>query len=152
MAFISLMMPGKTWKKVGLEETQHIARIVIDPTDPNIVYVAAQGALYGPNPERGIFKSTDGGETWENILFVNESTGCSELVMDMNNPLVLYATMWEHQRLPWKVISGGPGSGVYKSVDGGMSWDTIHNGLPEEKRKNGRYRFVGQIQIRFMHW
>ncbi|MCB0706727.1 MAG: glycosyl hydrolase [Saprospiraceae bacterium] len=126
---------GKTWKKAGLELTRHIARIIIDPTNPNIVFVAAQGALNGPTKERGIYKSTDGGETWSNVLFVNELTGCAELCMDMSNPLVLYAAMWEHQRLPWQVISGGPGSGLYKSVDGGANWKQIHNGLPEEKGK-----------------
>ncbi len=126
---------GKTWKKVGLDATQHIARIVIHPTDPDIVYVAAQGALYGPNTERGIFKSTDGGKTWNNVLFVNELTGCSELSMDANVPETLYATMWHHQRKPHKVISGGEGSGVYKSVDGGGSWEKIEKGLPKEKGK-----------------
>jgi len=97
--------------------------------------VAAQGALYGPNKERGIFKSVDGGVTWNKILYVNSLTGCSELSMDYNNPLVMYAAMWEHQRLPWKVISGGPGSGLYKTTDGGITWNKIHNGLPKEKGK-----------------
>ncbi len=126
---------GKTWKKMGLEATQHIARIVIHPTNPDIVYVAAQGALYGPNKERGIYKSTDGGKTWNNVLYVNELTGCSELSMDANVPETLYATMWHHQRKPHKVISGGEGSGVYKSVDGGATWNKIEKGLPEEKGK-----------------
>ena len=103
---------GKTWKKVGLDETRHISRIVIDPKNPNIVLVAAQGALYAPNKERGIFKSIDGGKTWKNVLFVDEKTGAAELSMDMTNPRILYAAMWEHGRLPWKVISGGPGSGM----------------------------------------
>ena len=126
---------GKTWEKLGLSETQHIARIVIHPKNPNIVYVAAQGALHGDNPDRGIYKSTDGGTTWQKVLYVNEKTGCSELSMDYHNPMVLYATMWEHQRLPWKVISGGSGSGVYKSTDAGATWRKIHNGLPKEKGK-----------------
>ena len=126
---------GKTWKKIGLELTQHISRIVIHPTNPNIVYVAAQGALYSPTPDRGIYKSTDGGETWEKILFVDNKTGCVELSMDKNNPHILYAAMWEHQRLPWKVISGGPGSALYKSTDSGKTWKKIHQGLPEEKGK-----------------
>jgi len=126
---------GKTWKKIGLEATQHISRIVVHPTNPDIVFVAAQGALHGPNKERGIYKSTDGGKSWKQVLFVNELTGCSELSMDMNYPDIMYATMWEHQRKPWKVISGGAGSGVYKSTDGGETWSKIEKGLPEPKGK-----------------
>ncbi|MEK6782237.1 MAG: glycosyl hydrolase [Bacteroidota bacterium] len=126
---------GKTWKKVGLELTQHISRIAIDPRDPNIVYVAAQGALYGHNKERGVFKSTNGGDTWTNVLYVDDKTGCVELSMDMNNPRILYAAMTEYGRLPWKVISGGPTSGLYKSTDGGATWNKIHKGLPTELGK-----------------
>ncbi|MCA0133865.1 VPS10 domain-containing protein [Winogradskyella alexanderae] len=126
---------GKTWKHIGLEKTQHISRIVIHPTNPQIVYVAAQGALYGPNNERGIYKTIDGGKTWKNMLFVNERTGGVELSMDVNSPNVIYAAMWEHQRKPWKIISGGQGSGLYKSIDGGETWSIIHNGLPKEKGK-----------------
>jgi photosystem II stability/assembly factor-like uncharacterized protein len=126
---------GMTWKKIGLELTQHISRIVIDPKNPNIVLVAAQGALYSHSPQRGIYKSTDGGATWKNVLFVNDKTGAAELSMDMNNPRVLYAAMWEHGRLPWKVISGGPGSGLYKSTDGGDTWEKLKEGLPEEMGK-----------------
>jgi photosystem II stability/assembly factor-like uncharacterized protein len=126
---------GKTWKKIGLEKTQHISRIVIHPTNPDIVYVAAQGALHAPNEDRGIYKSTNGGETWEKVLFVDNKSGAVELSMDMNYPEVLYAAMWEHQRLPWKVISGGPGSGLYKSTDSGKTWKLLSNGLPKEKGK-----------------
>ncbi|WP_034258288.1 WD40/YVTN/BNR-like repeat-containing protein [Altibacter lentus] len=126
---------GKTWKKLGLEKTQQIARIVIHPTNPDIVYVAAQGALHGPTKERGVYRSTDGGTTWEQVLFVNEMTGSTELSMDMNDPNVLYTAMWHHQRMPWMVLSGGEGSGLYKSEDGGTSWYKIHEGLPEEKGK-----------------
>ena len=121
---------GKTWKKMGLETTQHISRIAIHPKDPNIVYVAAQGALYSQSKQRGIYKSIDGGITWKNILYVDEKTGCAELSMDMNNPRILYAAMWEHGRLPWKVISGGPESGLYKSIDGGDTWEKLKDGLP----------------------
>ncbi len=126
---------GKTWKRIGLELTQHISRIVVHPKNPDIVYVAAQGALYSPSPQRGIFKSTDGGATWKNVLFVNDKTGASELSMDATNPRILYAAMWEHGRLPWKVISGGPGSGLYKSTDSGETWEKMKEGLPEEMGK-----------------
>ncbi len=126
---------GKSWKKIGLELTQHISRISIHPKNPDIVFVAAQGALYGSSQERGIYRSQDGGKTWNKVLYVDEKTGCAELSMDMNNPLVLYAAMWEHGRLPWKVISGGPGSGLYKSTDGGTTWDKLKEGLPTEMGK-----------------
>lgn len=126
---------GKTWTNVGLIASQHISRIRIHPKNPDVVYVAAQGALYGPNEERGIFKTTDGGKTWKKVLYVNDLTGCSELDMDLSNPNILYATMWEHQRKPWIVISGGSGSGVYKSTDAGETWFKIEKGLPEEKGK-----------------
>lgn len=126
---------GKTWKKVGLEKTQHISRIVVHPTNPNIVFVAAQGALYGPNKERGIYKSIDGGKSWKNTLFVNDLTGGVELSMDLNFPEIMYAAMWHHQRTPWKIISGGEGSGLYKSTDSGETWTKIHEGLPKEKGK-----------------
>ena len=126
---------GKTWKHMGLKATQHISRIKIHPTNPDIVYVAAQGALYGPTAERGIYKSIDGGLTWKNVLFVNNLTGCAELSMDANYPEIMYAAMWEHQRKPNIVISGGEGSGLYKSIDSGETWSKIHKGLPEEKGK-----------------
>lgn len=126
---------GKTWKKIGLDLTQHIARIVIHPKDPNIVYVAAQGALYSKSKERGIYKSVDGGITWKNVLYIDEKTGCAEISMDMNNPSILYAAMWEHGRLPWKIISGGPGSGLYKSTDAGEHWEKMKEGLPKEMGK-----------------
>ena len=126
---------GKTWKQIGLELTQHISRIVVDPKDPDIVLVAAQGALYGRSQQRGIYKSTDGGATWKNVLFVDDKTGAAELAMDMTNTRILYAAMWEHGRLPWKVISGGPGSGLYKSTDRGETWEKMKDGQPEEMGK-----------------
>jgi photosystem II stability/assembly factor-like uncharacterized protein len=126
---------GKTWKKIGLELTRHIANIRIHPTNPDIVYVAAQGALHGPSEDRGIYKSTDGGITWKKTLFVDNNTGCVELSLDMHNPRVLYAAMWDHRRLPWEVHSGGAGSGLYKSVDEGITWTKLSKGLPEKMGK-----------------
>lgn len=126
---------GQTWKKIGLDLTQHIARVIIDPTNPDIVYVAAQGPLYSPSSERGIYKSIDGGTTWKKVLYINEQTGCAEISMDAHNSNILYAAMWEHGRLPWKVISGGPGSGLYKSLDGGNSWEKLTTGLPKDMGK-----------------
>jgi photosystem II stability/assembly factor-like uncharacterized protein len=126
---------GKTWKKIGLDASQHISRIVVDPKNPNIVFVAAQGALYSHSRERGVYKSVDGGATWKSVLYVDDKTGAAELSMDMNNPRILYAAMWEHGRLPWKVISGGPGSGLYKSTDTGETWEKLKEGLPEEMGK-----------------
>src|SRR6056300_350563 len=126
---------GKTWEHIGLENTQQISRIIIHPNNPDLVYVAAQGAINGPTKERGVYKSQDGGKSWKNVLFVNELSGASELSIDFNNPKVLYATLWEHQRFPWKVVSGGEGSGVYKSIDAGENWFKIENGLPDELGK-----------------
>jgi photosystem II stability/assembly factor-like uncharacterized protein len=126
---------GKTWKHLGLELTRHISNIRIHPTNPDVVYVGAQGALHGPSAERGIYKSEDGGKSWKKILYVDENSGCVDLNMDMNNPRVLYAAMWDHRRLPWAVQSGGKGSGLYKSNDGGESWEKIQTGLPKELGK-----------------
>lgn len=126
---------GKTWKHIGLEKTQHIARIVVHPADPNTLLLAAQGPIYGKSPDRGIYKSTDGGATWKKTLYIDDKTGCVELSMDMNNPRVLYAAMNEYGRLPWKVISGGTGSGLYKSIDGGDTWIKMEDGLPKEMGK-----------------
>lgn len=128
---------GKTWEKMGLDLTRHIANIAIHPTNPDVVFVAAQGALHGPSAERGVYKSTDGGQSWSKVLFVDNNTGCADLKMDMTNPRILYAAMWDHRRLPWQVVSGGPGSGLYKSTNGGETWKKIQTGLPKELGKMG---------------
>lgn len=128
---------GKTWKKMGLDLTMHISCIRIHPQNPDIVYVAAQGAMYGATEDRGVYQSTDGGQTWKKILYVDENTGCAELSMDMNNPRILYAAMWDYRRLPWEMRSGGKGSGLYKSVDGGQTWSKMDKGLPKEMGKMG---------------
>lgn len=124
---------GKTWKKMGLEKTRHIHRILIDPQNPNTVYVGAIGSPWGEHAERGVYKTTDGGATWTQILFVDNKTGCAELIMDPTNPNKLFANMWEHRRWPWTFKSGGPGSGLHVTNDGGKTWKkiTTKDGLPE---------------------
>ena len=124
---------GKTWKAMGLEKTRHIHRIIVDPTNPNIVYVAAIGSPWGEHPERGIFKTTDGGVSWNKILYANPKTGAADLIIDPTNPNKLVAALWEHKRDPWFFKSGGKGSGLYVSVDGGKNWiqKTEKNGLPK---------------------
>ena len=122
---------GRTWKHMGLADTKHIARIVIDPVDRDVVYVAALGHLWGPNRERGVFKTTDGGLTWTNVLFVDEDTGATELVMDPSNNKVLYAATYQRRRAAWGFNGGGPGSAIYKSTDAGRTWTKLTRGLPE---------------------
>ncbi len=123
---------GRTWKHVGLADSRQIPRIRIHPRDPDLVYVAALGHTFGPNRERGIFRSSDGGSTWKHVLFVNDSTGGCDLVIDPRNPRVLYATTWQAHRTPWKLESGGPGSALYKSTDGGDTWKKLTGeGLPK---------------------
>jgi photosystem II stability/assembly factor-like uncharacterized protein len=124
---------GKSWQSMGLEKTRHIHRIKIDPTDPNTVYVGAIGSPWGDHAERGVYKTTNGGETWEQILFVNNKTGVADMVMDPTNPNKLIVAMWEHKRDPWFFNSGGKGSGMYMTHDGGKNWKQIteEDGLPE---------------------
>ncbi|WP_419937064.1 WD40/YVTN/BNR-like repeat-containing protein [Candidatus Palauibacter sp.] len=124
---------GKNWRHLGLAETHAIGRIRIHPTDPDRAYVAALGHPFGPNPERGVFRTTDGGETWERVLFRDERTGAVDLVMDPSDPDVLYATLWQVYRKPWRLWSGGEGSGIFKSTDGGDTWTEItrNPGLPD---------------------
>ncbi len=124
---------GITWKRMGLEKTKNIHRIIIDPNDPNTIYVGAIGNPYANHPERGVFKSTDGGTNWNRILYNNDSTGCSDLIMDPSNPNKLFASMWEHRRTPYSFNSGGPGSGLYVTYDAGKTWKKIskEDGFPE---------------------
>jgi len=122
---------GATWKNMGLKDSERISKIIIHPDDPNTVFVAVMGHLWGPNEERGVYKTSDGGQNWTRILFVDENTGCSDLDINPRNPDVLYAGMWEFRRNAWHFNSGGPGSGLYKSTDGGETWDKLSKDLPE---------------------
>ena len=124
---------GKNWILMGLEKTRHIHRVIIDPTNPNTVYAAAIGSPWGEHPERGVYKTTDGGKTWNKILYTNQKSGAADLVMDPENPNKLIAAMWEHKRDPWFFNSGGEGSGLYSTYDGGDTWKKItsEDGLPE---------------------
>ncbi len=128
---------GKTWENIGLESTSQISEIRVHPTNPDLVYVAAQGNPYGPSQDRGIYRSDDGGANWERVHFVNESSGANNLSMDVTNPRVLYAAFWDHDRDPWFVRSGGDGSGIWKSTDGGDSWSRLEKGLPKLMGKIG---------------
>ncbi len=122
---------GRSWKLMGLEDTRHIHRIIVHPGNSDVVYAGAIGSPWGPHPERGVYRTTDGGQSWEQILFVNELTGVADMVMDPDNPLKLFVAMWEHQRWPWFFKSGGEGSGMHMTVDGGKTWTKVTEGLPE---------------------
>ena len=121
---------GDTWEHIGLENTKHISQVRIHPNNPDIMYVSAQGSPYSGSEERGIYRTKDGGKNWERVLFVDSSSGANDLAIDYTNPRVLYAAFWDHQRLPWYVRSGGKGSGIWKSVDGGDTWKKLTEGLP----------------------
>ena len=122
---------GKTWQNMGLKDTHHVPRIMIHPRNPNVVFVAAQGHLWGPNRERGVFKTTDGGKTWTQVLFINEDTGVNDLRMDPENPDTLYASAYQRRRTPWGFNGGGPGSAIHKTIDGGATWTKLTKGLPQ---------------------
>ncbi len=123
---------GRKWAYIGLGATHIISWILVAPNNPDVVYVAALGHLFGPNPERGVFKTTDGGKTWKKILYVNDATGAISMAMDPSNPQVVYAAMWQMSRQHWTFASGGPGSGIYQTTDGGTTWANISHrpGLP----------------------
>jgi len=123
---------GKTWTNVGLKDSRHIGAVIVHPTNPDIVFVAAMGHVYGPNEERGIFRTRDGGKTWEKVLYIDNRTGAIDVVFDPQNPHILFAAMWEAYRTPWSLTSGGEKSGLYRSADGGTTWKRIEdNGMPE---------------------
>ena len=124
---------GKTWKNIGLKDTRHITNIIVHPTNPDIVWAGVMGHLFGPHQDRGVYKTIDGGKTWKKVLYVNEQTGCSDLVMENGNPSVLYAGTWRVIRTPYSLESGGEGSGLYKSTDGGETWTSMkgNKGLPK---------------------
>src|SRR6202050_4119208 len=139
---------GATWQKMGLADTHHIGKIVIHPTDPNTVYVAAVGHLWGSNPERGVFKTTDGGKTWKKVLYKDENTGAIDLAMDPKNPDVLYAAMYQHQRKGWGYNGGGPGSGIFPTMERGAAWTELKNGLPVgDKGRIGLATFAGDNRV-----
>ena len=123
---------GKTWTHIGLDDTRHISHVLIDPHDPNIVFVAAEGHAFGPTAERGVFRTTDGGKTWQKVLYKDDKTGAVDLTFDGNNSHVLFAALYQVVRKPWDIVSGGPGSGIYKSSDGGTTWKHLEgHGLPD---------------------
>ena len=128
---------GATWEHIGLSDAGQIARVIVHPDDPDLVYVAVQGQIWGPSEERGVYRSRDGGETWEAVLQVDDETGATDLSMDPTNPRIIYASMWEHGRTPWFIKSGGTAGGLFKTTDGGDTWERLTGGLPELIGKTG---------------
>ena len=126
---------GETWSHIGLDESRTISQVIVHPKNSDLVYVAVQGDQYTNSKNRGIYRSFDGGENWEKVLYVNEHAGASGLSMDRTNPRILYASFWDHQRKPWQMRSGGEGSGIYKSIDGGNTWEKLTKGLPDKMGK-----------------
>ena len=133
---------GQTWKNVGLKDTRHIGAVIIDPRNPDIVLVAALGHAWGPNSERGVFRTADGGKSWQKVLYKDDDTGAIDVVFDPRNSSVVYAALWQVRRQPWYFNSGGPGSGLYKSVDGGLDVETTAGQRPAGGQ-SGTHRHLG---------
>src|SRR6266446_5975459 len=127
---------GKTWTHIGLDNTRQIGRVIVDPKNANTVFVAALGHVYGPNPDRGVYRSRDGGATWQKVLFKGDNIGAIDLAFDPQNSQIVYATLWNVRRPPWFIYTpaNGPGAGIFKSVDGGTTWKEISEGIPDEGR------------------
>src|SRR5437016_13443415 len=130
---------GQSWQHLGLRDAQQIGEISVDPHDPNRLFVAALGHPYGPNPERGVFRSLDGGASWQKVLYKDDNTGAIDLAFDPSSPQIVYADMWSSRRPPWTTGGGynGPGSGLYKSTDGGANWKQLTGGLPRDRARRG---------------
>src|SRR5512143_1595002 len=124
---------GKSWKSVGLKDSRAIGKVIVDPRNADVVFVAALGHPFGPNSERGVFRSTDGGKSWDKVLYKDDNTGAIDIAFDPHNANILFASLWQARRTPWNLASGGPGSGIYRSTDGGTTWKEVTGeGLPKE--------------------
>ena len=141
-AYTNTVDGGKTWKNIGLKDSRHIGAVIVDPKDSNIAFVAALGHAYGQNEERGVFRTTDGGKTWQKVLYKDNKTGAIDVVFDPNNSNIVFASLWEVYRKPWSLNSGGPGSGLYKSTDGGTTWTRL-KGIGFSRRDSGTHRRFG---------
>ena len=143
---------GKTWKNMGLKNSEHIAKIIIDPRDSNVIYAAAEGGLWSPGAERGVFKSSDGGATWQAALQISKDTGVTDIAMDLQNPAVLYAAAYQRRRSVAAFMAGGPESGIYKTVDSGKHWQKLSSGLPQGHMRTHRPgRFPAKIRRGLCH-
>jgi len=131
---------GDNWTHLGLRETERIKRIAVDPRDPDVALVCAMGREWGPNPERGVYRTTDGGESWAHVLFIDEDTGCADLDMDLSNPRNVYVGMWTHRRRPWRFDGGGEETGIYVSRDGGRNWRKMPGSSPPPSNRHGLRR------------
>ncbi len=137
---------GQSWSHVGLDGTRHISKVLVDPTDPDTVYVGALGSIYGPSEQRGVFKSTDGGATWQKVLYLDDTHGVADLGLDPSNPKILYAALWYFDRKPWTFISGDEKGGLWKSVDGGATWEKLDGKGPKGDQK-GLPKLIGRIGV-----